>query len=160
MTTITDGTAVFKVVDKRMSAVFDMVYPIGIIVPSATAECPFTFGTWEEVARDRVLQGGDNVGSTVEAGLPNITGEFVVRTLKDVDLLVGGQNITNGKAISSTSVLKWNDGGEHIGIPRTTDNPAYIQSVQFNASRSNVIYGNSTTVQPPAYIVKFWQRVG
>lgn len=33
-----------------------------------------------------------------------------------------------------------------------------IRNVRFDASYSNSIYGNSTTVQPPAYYVYMWRR--
>lgn len=32
------------------------------------------------------------------------------------------------------------------------------QGISFDASKSNDIYGNSTTVQPPAIAVVFWKR--
>lgn len=31
--------------------------------------------------------------------------------------------------------------------------------IRFDASRSNPIYGNASTVQPPAYVVHFYRRI-
>ena len=107
--------------------------------------CPLSVlgvGTWQLVASDRVLQGvGTNsVGTTVEAGLPNITGTFS-RVQDKRDFATGCfyriENINAGDYADSAR-----------GI-----------STGFNASLSNSIYGNSTTVQPPAYIVNIWERI-
>ena len=55
MKTITDGSAVFAVRDKRMQAMVDMFYPVGSVYMSADknktkADFPFmAYGTWEEV---------------------------------------------------------------------------------------------------------------
>lgn len=79
----------------------------------------------------RVLQGGDTVKS-MDAGLPNITGIF------NVDMAAGsGDNklftVSNNRTRASAD-----DG--YYGNTRFT----------FDASKSNAIYGASTTVQPPA----------
>ena len=37
--------------------------------------------------------------------------------------------------------------------------PATYGNMSFEASGSNSIYGNATTVQPPAYFVYIWKRV-
>ena len=37
-------------------------------------------------------------------------------------------------------------------------NTHYHTRINFDASRSSSIYGNSTTVQPPAYVVYMWKR--
>lgn len=79
MSDIKDGSAVFTVRDKRAQALFDFVYPVGIVVALANDKKPafMEYGTWEKVAEDRVLQGssdGNAPGKKIEAGLPNITG--------------------------------------------------------------------------------------
>lgn len=120
------------------------IYPIGSLYIGTTDTCPIAnlFGTWEKVSEGRVLQGvkGAQVaGTTVEAGLPNITGTAIF-----------GADIgsTSGAFYQSRSNLKNENGsGGNNG-----------DELAINASRSSSIYGNSTTVQPPAYLVNIWKR--
>ena len=41
-------------------------------------------------------------------------------------------------------------------MSETTDRE--VQSVSLDASRSSSIYGRSSTVQPPAYVINVWKR--
>ena len=60
-------------------------HPVGSIYQTISPENPsvtFGGGTWEKIAQDMVLMGASNThtaGTTVEAGLPNITGAFTGR---------------------------------------------------------------------------------
>lgn len=72
--------------------------------------------------------GGDNV-SIVSAGLPNIRGSFG-----------GNQDISETGAFYRISMNNMNSGGS-----------PYAANIGFDASLSNIIYGNSDTVQPPAF---------
>lgn len=58
--TITDGTAVFKVLDKRMQALVDFFFPVGAIIARDDDDKPeiLNYGKWVKIATDRVLQGG------------------------------------------------------------------------------------------------------
>lgn len=145
---IQDGSAVFTVRDKRAQALFDFVYPVGIVVALANDKKPafMNYGTWEKVAEDRMLQGasdGNAPGKKIEAGLPNITG-YVYGGIKDYSyqVQVGG---AFSKSSSTAISIPNGEGTKSIGF-------------DFSASKSNSIYGNSTTVQPPAYVVAYWQR--
>lgn len=66
--------------DKKMKAMIDILYPIGIVITTATDNTPkpgeeYGLAQWEEIGQNRVLQGcSTGAGSTIEAGLPNITG--------------------------------------------------------------------------------------
>lgn len=71
----------------------------------------------------------------LEAGLPNITGQF--GSVKWRTYEAGGAFID-----------KW-DNVPHTWSQENKDSMRTIM-VKFDASRSNSIYGNSTTVQPPA----------
>lgn len=103
-------------------------------------------GTWQEIAQNRVLMGASSThaaGTTVEAGLPNITG-----TLSDV--------MGNFYAYPSGS------GAFSVkGIGRSLENGSggNYGNISFDASKSNAIYGRSSTVQPAAYYVHIWHRV-
>ena len=89
------------------------------------------------------MQGSDsnhNAGTTIAAGLPDITGSF--------------------------DVAVWN--GYESGIFKKTNSELHSRgssganltffTYDVRASYSNSIYGNSTTVQPPAYVVNIWKR--
>lgn len=105
-------------------------------------------GSWEEIAQNRVLMGASSThaaGSTVEAGLPNIKGS------------ASGDNAAG--IIRADSVLS---GAFGLGTtwdwqPSTLNRSGY--SLTFDASKSNAIYGRSSTVQPAAYYVHIWHRV-
>lgn len=124
------------------------VYPIGSLYIGVNDNCPIAnlFGTWEKVAEGLCLQGatGSQVpGETVEAGLPNITGESATIV---VETSFSG---TKG-AITST-----NKGNNTV---KTADHTKDKGVISIDASKSSSIYGNSDTVQPPAYLVNVWKR--
>lgn len=95
---------------------------------------------------------GHKGGETVEAGLPNIAGSAIFRPYNSE---------------YKTGVI-WKSTGAFSDKKDNTDSSQGIvagdfstnnQTFYFDASRSNPIYGNSTTVQPPAYYFYFWRRV-
>lgn len=150
MKTITDGSAVFTVRDKRMQAMIDMFYPVGSVYISADksktkADFPFMqYGTWEEVPANLCLQTGaiGEAGTQRSAGLPNITGQFGVGTWGALDKYNSGAMHTNKNITIPTAHVDENGGG----------------IIGFDASKSNPIYGSSDTVQPPSYLVRAWVR--
>lgn len=135
------------------------MFPIGSIYLSVNNTSPASLfgGTWSQIAQGRTLFGEGTLNnitytlnSTVNAGLPNIQAylknkrSFMGESNSEVEtsgafshLLTSGGNLNN---------LSW--GG----------NNRYSE-LWFNASSSNSIYGNSTTVQPNALVVKIWVRV-
>ena len=122
-------------------------YPVGSIYQSTARTSPAALfgGTWQEIAQNRVLMGagsGHAAGTTVEAGLPNITGSFVADVKKGEHKVSGA--FTAGSAIAST--------GEY-------SNFSGVYKFSLDASKSNAIYGRSATVQPAAYYVHIWRRV-
>lgn len=126
-------------------------YPVGSIYQSTDPTSPAALfgGTWEQIASERVLMGASirhAAGSTVEAGLPNITGTA------NGGVLSVDEPSSNG-AFGATEYI--------IGISyRNGDvRDLYKYDRTFDASRSNAIYGASSTVQPAAYYVYIWHRV-
>ena len=102
-------------------------------------------GTWEQIASERVLMGASSshaAGTTVKAGLPNITGSFVADVKKGEHKVSGA--FTAGDLIAST--------GEYNSF-------SDVYKFSLDASKSNAIYGRSATVQPAAYYVHIWRRV-
>ena len=126
-------------------------FPVGSIYQSTDPTSPAALfgGSWEEIASERVLMGASSThaaGSTVKAGLPNLKGSFsgVASTAYP--------NLSNSGALSintNNGGLAGYEGGSY-GSNCT---------VSFDASKSNAIYGRSTTVQPAAYYVHIWHRV-
>lgn len=106
-------------------------------------------GSWEEIASERVLMGASSThtaGTTVKAGLPNITGQ-----------LPGMKAIwSNGFNVSGA--FKWEN--EITDYYKAGDSyNIQLYYANFDASKSNAIYGRSSTVQPAAYYVHIWHRV-
>ena len=123
-------------------------HPVGSIYCSVVSTDPATLfgGTWERIAQGRVLWGADAAhagGDTIEAGLPDLTGS------------TGAAGATAWQ--DSTGVFS-ND-GDTANIPAALSPGAKLPvNLRFTASRYNSIYGNSSTVQPPAYVVFMWRR--
>ena len=122
-------------------------FPVGSIYQSTARTSPAALfgGTWQEIAQNRVLMGagsGHAAGSTVEAGLPNITGSFVADVKKGEHKVSGA--FTAGNVIAST--------GEYNSF-------SDVYKFSLDASKSNALYGRSATVQPAAYYVHIWRRV-
>lgn len=119
-----------------------------------TSPASFIGGTWERI-EDCTIWGASSLhpaGTKLEAGLPNITGSFDSR----------GNNASYYGAVGgsrrafSTSKASGNKNGSY------DVNSAKIVAddvTSFDASRSSSVYGNSDTVQPPAYCMYIWRRV-
>lgn len=122
-------------------------YPVGSIYQSTSSTSPAALfgGSWEEIASERVLMGASRnhaAGTTVEAGLPNITGSFVAN-VRPYNHAVSGA-FTAGDRLTSSGANNSDD---------------YVYKFSLDASKSNAIYGRSNTVQPAAYYVHIWHRV-
>ena len=126
-------------------------YPVGSVYQSTDPTSPAALfgGTWEQIASERVLMGASSshaAGSTVEAGLPNITGTANGGVLSMSTPSSDGA--FGGKYYNTTTRHGGGDKGDWFSTYDRT----------FDASKSNAIYGASNTVQPAAYYVHYWQR--
>ena len=127
-------------------------YPVGSIFQTVSSTSPAALfgGTWQEIAQNRVLMGASYAhaaGTTVEAGLPNITGRA------GPDEQAGFYSVNRPNAYGA-----FYGGGESYDWAASgTSTPG--KDLCFDASRSNPIYGRSATVQPAAYYVHIWRRV-
>lgn len=122
-------------------------YPVGSIYQSTSYTSPAALfgGTWQEIAQNRVLMGASYAhaaGTTVEAGLPNITGSFVANVRSSNHEVSGAFTV-----------------GDVIAYTGGNSSDAYTYKFSLDASKSNAIYGRSATVQPAAYYVHIWRRV-
>lgn len=133
-------------------------YPVGSIFQTVSTTSPAALfgGTWQEIAQNRVLMGASYAhaaGTTVEAGLPNITGSF---TTKSTD--VGGSPFSgDANVLSAKGSLAFSE--KSANYSGYTGHSGSQYNIQFDASLSNPIYGRSYTVQPAAYYVHIWKRV-
>ena len=134
--------------DTQTYNILSLIYPVGSIYIGVKEDCPLksliSGTTWVKVSEGRVLQGSDSshsAGTTIAAGLPNITG------FTDWWSYGTGSNNPTGAFYSTLSANNSPDAGSNPG-----------QLLSFDASRSSSIYGNSNTVQPPAYVVNIWRR--
>lgn len=126
----------------------ETMYPIGSLYFGTQTTCPMMTiipnSTWELVTSNKALWTGDgtNANTTIDAGLPNITGTF--RYMQNLNNSFNATGVFN-----IDSIINMNDANSG-----TTS----AAQVSLDASRSNPIYGNSDTVQPPAYVVNVWRR--
>ena len=140
------GPDAYAIYQQVLAAVVERDHPVGSLYISETPTSPAELygGTWEKIAQDRVLMGASDThpaGTTVEAGLPNITAAFGGTQVNDVGPATGAIY-----TVTDYTVLQEGTGYSKI-------------SLRFDASRSNPIYGASNTVQPPAYCMYIWRRV-
>lgn len=97
---------------------------------------------------DKFVEGSATAGTKKAAGLPNIEGSYKSGGGASQGWIADVQGVFTGTS---------NDGS----VKNTANSSSGTGDlyVRFNASNSNAIYGNSTTVQPPAltmrYIIKY-----
>ena len=130
--------------NKADVSLFNAIYPVGSIYIGTQSTCPMEIAipgsSWELLEAGRALWtgNGSNGNTTIAAGLPDIQG-------------YNGTNMsdsgTPSGAFQSQGRVAGNGGGGG------TQN-----RMNFYAHLYNSIYGNSTTVQPPAYVVNVWRR--
>lgn len=132
-------------VGTSVSTLLSSLYPVGAIYIGTQTTCPMeslmTGTTWTLVSSGKALWTGDgtNGNTTIPAGLPNVTGK--VGYVTSENLQTGAfYKVTNGR--SGTYDTYWDNRG----------------NVLLDASRSSSVYGSSSTVQPPAYVVNVWRR--
>jgi hypothetical protein len=135
----------------NLSFILDTLLPVGTVYMTENANfdpnSSWGVGMWVKTAIDRVLQGTNDkskVGTTIEAGLPNITGGIYGLIANDEHALQGALHIRDNGNVG-TLVHNVQDTG------RVT--------LDIDASRSSSIYGNSDTVQPPVELVFIWKRI-
>jgi hypothetical protein len=146
-----------------ITTILSSIYPVGsiYITESSSDTCPIASlipgSTWEKIEKSRVLQQAGtwnnatyNPGTKVEAGLPNINGAF----------RIGDNNDGNywGRCWATSGAFSGKAEKHIFGNYDDGSTETAIGNVKFHASDSSTIYGNSNTVQPPAYCVNIWRR--
>lgn len=129
-----------KIAGDSIAEMLRALYPVGAIYITVNTTCPLATlipgSEWTSVAKGRCLwgyNGSTSLGGTIEAGLPD--------HYHSVTYQVANCGCGNDGGIRSS-----HSSSKH-GTATTTA-----------ASASNKIYGKSTTVQPPAYVVNMFQR--
>lgn len=127
-------------------------YPIGAIYLSMNNTSPASLfgGSWEQLAENYTLwTATSGAGETINAGLPNITG--LINGVEGFPRVLENYSLTG--AFKDSYV-------KPSGVTGFSASNAYkLEYIDFKASNSNLIYGNSTTVQPPAIKVYAWKRI-
>lgn len=91
---------------------------------------------------DKFAQGSTTVGTVKSAGLPDIYGHYI-------SVVRGDNTVLGAFSVLDLGKNKFDSDG-HVDSHPTSLDVLYDARVQFDASRSNSIYGSSSTVQPPA----------
>lgn len=152
---VTSANNIFDLVDK--------IYPVGSIYLSVNNTNPGTLfgGTWTQIAQGRTIFGAGTLntitytaGSTVNAGLPNVTGKVV--------FAYSDYNVGNTDYAQKVSGPFYYNRSEESGTSwdASSGNADAQRQIYMDLSRANSIYGNSTTVQPNAFVCYIWQRIG
>ena len=137
------------------------IYPVGSIYMTVNNTSPSVLfgGTWTQIAQGRTIFGAGTLnsvtytaGSTVNAGLPNIDAK--------VGLFYSDYNLNNNDYQGFVSnPFYYNESESHgTGTNMSSGTADTQRLIRMNLSRANSIYGNSTTVQPNAFVCYIWQR--
>lgn len=134
----------------------DIIYPIGSIYLSVVSTNPSEYfgGTWEQIGSGRVLMGvtdNNQSGTTVNSGLPNITGQLHIGWHDKSAASVPFYDTSRGALFGTRPATVYFTGSTMSGT--------YNTAVGLDASRISSIYGNSNIVQPPAYYCYMWRRI-
>lgn len=89
-------------------------------------------------------------GQTIQAGLPNILGSTHISAIYSTDMVI---NKTDG------CIYATGDNSDIYQVSRSSPTQFGKNILNIDASKSNSIYGNSNTVQPPAIKIYLWKRI-
>lgn len=139
---ICNGAAVSRTTYAKLFAIIGTTYGAGD--GSATFNLPNL--------TDKFIMGSGTAGTSKTAGLPNITGGFTTKVPNGhvnytVGAFVGGEGTSTSNTTTEAS---------YSGSGNSTWKDTYRYGFALNASKSSSIYGNSTTVQPPALTMRFY----
>lgn len=124
------------------------LYPQGTILITYNQISPAEYigGTWDLLDSGYYLVSSgldEQIGQTLQPGLPNIQATFEEYNYSDVARNTGAMR--NSQILNPSCISGGSDGQCH--------------EYSFDASRSNSIYGSSNTVQPKSVKVYFWKRI-
>lgn len=140
--TAPDGYLVCNGANVSRTTYADLFAVIGTTFGSGDGSTTFTLPN----LIDKFAQGSTTVGTVKSAGLPNITGKIDASSSSSIEECFG-------ETPKSSTVESGALSGIYKTQSQTADDGTYVSMLvgfTFDASKSNSIYGNSTTVQPPA----------
>ena len=149
--------------DGASMTTINKIYPIGSIylsVNNTTSPASLFGGVWEELpegyalwttnspitSEEEGIDTEDTIYRKTPAGLPNVTGQLSKVSDSTAGWTATGPFYNTVDARSNTCDF-------------ATGTRYYNTKVDFSLQQANSIYGNSDTVQPPAYKVYAWKRV-
>lgn len=160
--------AITEELDKKLniSDLLNLIYPVGSIYISINelkvSPASFIGGSWEQLPSGYALwTASSGAGTTISAGLPNIQGNFYV----------GGSGITGNDGPRIGGAIRNGNSGTisgEAGGGGGNDNKVFFNAYYGDTgtdisngatAHESLIYGNSETVQPPAYRIYAWKRV-
>lgn len=159
----------------QVDQIISSIYPVGSIYITIDNTNPATtlgLGTWVKVSEGRVLQGSDSshsAGTTVAAGIPNHTHATGRQSTQNNGNFIWNSENDDYTMGENAGSIYWNGSGDTDSHNTYTDGASVNTSLGYSytlatslAKTDNTdtdgVYGNSNTVQPPAYIVNIWQR--
>lgn len=170
---VNDGSAKFRVVDKRMKAMIDILYPVGIVVTTATDDAlkpgeEDGLTQWEEIASGRGLIGAgtgtDTNDESVSFTAGNTGGEYKHKlTVNELPEHAHAENINGkgnddwdnkfGSMVSRPNPGTGNTAGYSVDISsnwNTTGHPVMTDETGGNQAHNNM---------QPYLVVHFWKRI-
>lgn len=141
---ICDGSEVSKTTYADLFAIIGNTY--GTVTDTSKFKLPDL--------RDKFVQGANgDLGTSKDAGLPNVTGQ--VGYLKAIDDGNYNESISLRDGCFKNSKNMTTTPPAQSVRNSTQDTTNRTGTIVFDASRSNSIYGNSDTVQPPSVCLTF-----
>ena len=152
------------------------LYPVGSIYIGTQTTCPLatliTGSRWELVAQDKALWGsnGTNANTTIEAGIPNHTHAFGRQSTQNNGSFVWNNQNEDYVLGTQAGSIYYNGSGDYnyqtsydagASVNESLGNTYTLSTslAKTDNLESDGVFGNSTTVQPPAYVVNVWRRV-
>ena len=139
---------------KKVKITAKNYHPIGSFFITENSLSPSSLfgGTWERLPEGYALwTATSGAGGTIAAGLPNIEGQIAVGS---TEMFSSGANTPE-----PNGAFRLTETTTYQNVTTYTQGRWANNGFTFKASRSNSIYGNSNTVQPPAYKAYVWKRV-
>ena len=170
---VNDGSAKFRVVDRRLKAMIDILYPVGIVVTTATDDAlkpgeEDGLTQWEEIASGRGLIGAgtgtDTNDESVSFTAGNTGGEYKHKlTVNELPEHTHAENINGkgnddwdnkfGSMVSRPNPGTGNTAGYSVDISsnwNTTGHPVMTDETGGNQAHNNM---------QPYLVVHFWKRI-
>lgn len=170
---VNDGSAKFRVVDRRLKAMIDILYPVEIVVTTATDDAlkpgeEDGLTQWEEIASGRGLIGAgtgtDTNDESVSFTAGNTGGEYKHKlTVNELPEHTHAENINGkgnddwdnkfGSMVSRPNPGTGNTAGYSVDISsnwNTTGHPVMTDETGGNQAHNNM---------QPYLVVHFWKRI-